>query len=216
MESALRSNGLRLVQFSLPRGDIARGERGFANDPRRTDEFRQSVEWTLDTVDRLGCDYVICPAENALTDLPASIQWGTLKENLQRAGERARLRGVTILVEPLNTFDHPGILVSTMNQAIEQIQEVNEDNVRVLCDVYHMQRTEGNLTDTILKNLEFIRYVQIADSPGRHEPGTGEINYRFVLDALADAGFNGWVGLEYVPLTDTTASLIWLHQYVGG
>ena len=103
-----------------------------------------------------------------------------------------------------------------MNQAIELIHEVNEDNVRVLCDVYHMQRTEGNLTDTIVKNLEFIRHVQIADSPGRHEPGTGEINYRFVLDALADAGFNGWVGLEYVPLTDTTASLIWLHQYVGG
>ncbi len=213
VEEALRSNGLRLVQFSLSRGDVARGERGLANDPRRRGEFREGLEWTLDTVSKLGCERISCPVGNVLADISASVQWGTLTESLQYAGERAREHGMTVLVEPLNTFDHPGILVATMMQAIQLIHEVKDENVRIMCDVYHMQRAEGNLTHTILENLRLIEHVQIADSPFRHEPGTGEINYRFVLDALADARFNGWVALEYQPLRGTTASLEWLREY---
>src|SRR5262245_23231701 len=144
VEEALQASGLRLVQFSLPRGNVALGERGLANDPRRRDECREGLAWTLDPGGRLGCDCVSFTFGKVLTDVSQAFQLGTLAESLQFAAERAVAYGATILVEPLNTFDHPGILVTTMTEAARLIGEVDHENVRILCDVYHMQRAEGN------------------------------------------------------------------------
>jgi hydroxypyruvate isomerase len=215
VDSALRASGVRLVQFSMPRGDIARGERGVANDPRRVNEFRQGVEWTLDTVTRFECTRVSCPIGNILSDIALSTQWGTVAENLHHACERAASAGVTLLIEPLNVFDHPGTLLTTVAQARSVIAAVAHSHLRIMCDVYHMQRTEGNLTHTILEHFAFIDHVQIADSPGRHQPGTGEINYAFVLQTLVDAQFSGWCGLEYQPLGSTRESLTWMWRDAG-
>lgn len=215
VDSALRTNGVHLVQFSMPRGDIARGERGVANDPRRVNEFHQGVEWTLDTVARFGCTRVSCPIGNTLSDIPLSTQWNTVAENLHHACERAASAGVTLLIEPLNVFDHPGTLLTTMAQARSVIAAVAHTRLRIMCDVYHMQRTEGNLTHAILEHLAFIDHVQIADSPGRHQPGTGEINYAFVLQTLVDAQFGGWCGLEYQPRGSTRESLTWMWRYAA-
>jgi hydroxypyruvate isomerase len=216
VDAALRSEGVSLVQFSLPRGNLGRGERGFANDPRRQQEFRDSLAWTLDVVGRLGCNRVTCPAGNCLADVALSLQWGTLADSLHYASDRAARMGVTILIEPLNRFDHPGVLLNTMAEARKLIAHVKHENLRILCDVYHMQRAEGNLTQTILEHLPLIDHVQIADSPGRHQPGTGEINYRFILRELVEARFDGWVALEYQPLGSTVDSLAWLSEYVTG
>jgi hydroxypyruvate isomerase len=136
-------------------------------------------------------------------------------ENLHYACERAASAGVTLLIEPLNVFDHPGTLLTTMAQARSMIAKVAHPRLRIMCDVYHMQRTEGNLTHAILEHLAFIDHVQIADSPGRHQPGTGEINYAFVLQTLADAQFAGWCGLEYQPRGSTRESLTWMWQYAA-
>jgi hydroxypyruvate isomerase len=214
-DSALRTSGVHLVQFSMPRGDIARGDRGVANDPRRIKEFHQSVEWTLDTVARFGCTRVSCPIGNILSDIPLSTQWSTVAENLHHACERAASAGVTLLIEPLNVFDHPGTLLTTMAQARSVVTAVAHTRLRIMYDVYHMQRTEGNLTHAILEHFAVIDHVQIADSPGRHQPGTGEINYAFVLQTLVDAQFSGWCGLEYQPRGSTRESLEWMWRYAG-
>jgi hydroxypyruvate isomerase len=137
----------------------------------------------------------------------------TVVENLRYAAEQGAAAGVRILVEPLNHFDVPGFLLTTMGQAVRLLDEVKHDNVRILCDVYHMQRMEGNLTETILTNLGRIDHFEIADSPGRHQPGTGEIHYPFLLKAIDQAGYNGWVCPEYRPLGGTESSLSWLREW---
>ncbi|MBW1995674.1 MAG: TIM barrel protein, partial [Deltaproteobacteria bacterium] len=117
-----------------------------------------------------------------------------------------------LLIEPINTFDIPGFLLSTTRQGIELIKEVKADNLKIQYDVYHMQKMEGNLVSTIEANLERIGHIQIADNPGRHQPGTGEINYRFVLEAIDKMGYEGYIGLEYIPEPDTKASLSWIES----
>jgi hydroxypyruvate isomerase len=138
--------------------------------------------------------------------VPLEAQRASLAENLRYAAEQAASAGARILVEPLNPLDVPGFLLPTMAAAVRLLNEVGHENLRILCDVYHLQRVGGNLTETILANLGRIEHFEIADCPGRHQPGTGEIDYRFVLDAIDRAGFDGWVCPEYLPLGGTEYS----------
>lgn len=210
---ALRDNGLHLIQFGLPRGNIERGDRGVGNDPDRRAEFREGLAWAVDFALAVGCPLLTCPVGNALANVPLSHQWDTLAENLKYAGDSVREGDLTILVEPLNPYDHPGSLMTTMRQAYDLIQRVDTPNVRIMCDIYHMQRVEGNLVSTLSLMHDGIGHVQIADSPDRHEPGTGEIRYTYVLRKLVEVHYNGWIGLEYEPSgVDTLRSLAWLAQ----
>lgn len=213
IRAALARNGLGQVQFNLPWGDHAAGEIGIANNPGRRAEFRDGVSRGLEVADQLGCPRLLCHVGIALPDVPLEAQRASVAENLRYATEQAVRAGVRILVEPLNPLDVPGFLLPTMAAAVRLLDEVGHENLRILCDVYHLQRTGGNLTETILANLGRIEHFEIADCPGRHQPGTGEINYRFVLDAIDRAGFDGWVCLEYVPLGPTEASLGWLRDW---
>lgn len=215
VKTALRSADLSLAQFSFPRGDVLKGERGLANDPRRRQEFRDSVAWTLDAATQFDCKLLTCPIGNAVNDISLSRQWGTVSENLYYATECAACMDIIVLIEPLNPFDHPGILLTTMAEAHALIAEIGHENLRIMCDIYHLQRSEGNLTKTILQHLPLIEHVQVADSPGRNQPGTGEINYSFIFHSLVKAGFSGWVALEYQPLGTTSESLTWLHEYTS-
>lgn len=210
---ALTRNGLQIVQFNLPWADSTGRQRGIANDPRRKPEFREGVPRALEIANLLRCPRVHCLVGIKLPDVPIDTQWMTVVENLRHAAEQGAAAGVRILVEPLNHFDVPGFLLTTMAQAVRLLDEVKHDNVRILCDVYHMQRMEGNLTETIVTNLGQIEHFEIADSPGRHQPGTGEIHYPFLLKAIDQAGYNGWVCLEYRPLGSTESSLSWLREW---
>jgi hydroxypyruvate isomerase len=213
IRDALTRNGLEQILFNLPPGDWARGERGIANDPRRVAEFRAGVARALEIATTLGVGRLNCLAGLTLPDVPLEIQWATLRENLSYAAEQAQIAGVRQVVEPLNPFDAPGFILSTPSRGFAVLEEVSHPNLSLEYDVYHAQRTEGNLVATIRSQIARIGHVQIADSPDRHQPGTGEINYPYVLQALDDAGYDGWVSLEYHPLGSTEHSLGWLRDW---
>jgi hydroxypyruvate isomerase len=208
----LRRNQLQQVLFNLPAGDFAAGDRGMANDPRRVDEFRAGVDEALRIAGELGAARLNCLAGVRLADVPDEAQLATLAENLRFAADAAAAAGVLQVVEPLNAYDAPGYFLPTPEAGFALVRRVDHPNLKLQYDVYHAQRMSGNLTATIAQHIDDIGHVQIADSPARHEPGTGEIAYPFVFRALDDAGYDGWVSLEYRPRRDTESSLSWLRD----
>lgn len=213
IRGALSRNGLTQVLFNVPAGDFAAGERGFANDPSRTAQFREGVAQALEIAAALNCERLNCLVGLTLPDVPVDVQWATAAENLAYAAEQAEKAGVRQLVEPLNRVDSPGFLVGTTHEGLALIDQADHANLRLQYDVYHAQRVEGNLTATLREQLGRIGHVQIADSPARNQPGTGEINYPFVLEALDEMGYDGWVSLEYRPLGKTEDTLGWLREW---
>ena len=206
----LRRNELEQVLFNLPAGNFATGDRGMANDPTRTEEFRAGVEEALKIANELRCGRLNCLAGLWLSDVPEATQTETLVENLRFAADAARSAGVLQVVEPLNAFDAPGYFLPTPEAGFAIVERTDHPNLLLQYDVYHSQRMSGNLAATITAHIAQIGHVQIADSPARNEPGTGEINYPFVLRTLDDAGYDGWVSLEYRPRDTTESSLAWL------
>jgi len=213
MRAALDRHGLTQVLFNLPAGDFAAGERGFANDPTRTGEFRDGVQRALEIAATLSVQQLNCLIGLALQKVPIEQQWETVAENLRFAAEEGAKVGVRQLVEPLNAIDAPGFLLTTTRQALDLLEQIGHDNLFVQYDVYHAQRMEGNITATIRDHLDRIGHIQIADSPARNEPGTGEINFPFVLRAIDEAGYTGHVSLEYRPSGSTEDSLAWLREW---
>lgn len=209
----LRQNDLELVLFNLPVGDFAAGDRGMANDPARVDEFRAGVATALEVAQVLGPGRLNCLSGLRLRDVPDETQMATLVDNLRYAAAAAADAGIHQVVEPLNPYDAPGFILPTPETGFNLINQVNHPNCSLQYDVYHAQRTSGNLAATIAAHAGQIGHVQIADSPDRHEPGTGEINYPFVLQTLDEAGYDGWVSLEYRPRESTASSLRWLTEW---
>ena len=211
---ALRTNGLTQVLHNFPAGDWAAGERGIACLPERREEFRAGVEQALDYASALGCRQLNCLAGIRPQDLAEAEANATFIENLRYAAERARSAGITLLIEPINTRDIPGFFLCHTRQALAVIAAVGMDNLRLQYDIYHMQIMEGDLARSIETNLARIGHLQLADNPGRHEPGSGEINYPFLFDRLDELGYDGWFGCEYKPATTTEAGLAWLRPYL--
>jgi hydroxypyruvate isomerase len=137
----------------------------------------------------------------------------TFVDNLRYAADRLEAAGITLVMEMINTRDIPGFYLNNTAQALELRAAVGSANLQLQYDIYHMQIMEGDLARTLEDNLAVIRHVQLADNPGRHEPGTGEINYRFLFEHLDRIGYAGWVGCEYKPLTTTEAGLGWLKTH---
>ncbi|CAN7556709.1 hydroxypyruvate isomerase [Duganella sp. LjRoot269] len=205
----LKANKLELVLHNLPAGNWEAGERGIACHPDRVQEFRDGV-WTAIAyakelgVKQLNCLVGIVPAGVTRQDAQS-----VLVENLKFAADALKDEGIRLLVEPINTFDIPGFFLTNTAQAAALIEATGSHNLFIQYDIYHMQRMEGELTNTIKKHLPLIRHVQLADNPGRNEPGTGEIGYRYLFDQLSVAGYDGWIGCEYKPRTTTEAGLGW-------
>lgn len=213
LAAALQKNGLELVLFNLPAGAWAAGERGIAAHPDRIDEFRAGVAQALELARRLDVSRLNCLAGTRDQAFSLEEQQQTLRENLRYAAEALAAAGRTLLVEPLNRYDVPGFLLHSSREAFALQDYLDAPNLKVQYDIYHMQRGEGELANTLAVNLDRIGHIQIADTPGRHEPGTGEINYRFLLPHLDRIGYTGWVGLEYIPAGDTSAGLGWLAAF---
>ncbi len=213
IRARLDDNDLEQVLFNLPAGNFAAGERGLANDPARVEEFRDGVGRALEIADRLSCPMLNCLIGLQLPGVPIEQQWATVETNLAYAAEQAQAAGVRQVVEPLNPFDAPGFLLVSPDQGFDLVERIGHPNLSVQYDLYHSQRTAGNLTATIQDRIDRIGHVQIADSPARNQPGTGEINYPFVLAVLDAAGYAGWVSLEYKPLGSTEESLAWLREW---
>jgi hydroxypyruvate isomerase len=203
--------GLVMVLHNLPAGDWAAGDRGIACQPERSAEFRTGVDRAIDYAQVLGVSQLNCLAGIAPAGMPPTLAHDTLVANVAFAAAALKRHGLRLLIEPVNTFDVPGFIVHRTQQAIDLIDECGADNAFVQFDVYHAQRMEGELAATLQTHLARIGHVQIADNPGRHEPGTGEINYPFLFKHLDRIGYAGWVGCEYVPANGTEAGLGWLQ-----
>jgi hydroxypyruvate isomerase len=213
LRERLGRHGLVQVLHNLPAGDWAAGDRGIGAVPGREGEFQDGVGRAIDYATALGCRQVNClagvPPEGAD---PERVR-RTLVENLRFAAPRLAEAGIRLLLEPVNTRDIPGFFVNRSAQAMAIIEEVGSDNLHLQYDFYHAQVMEGDLVPTFKRLKDKIAHVQIADNPGRNEPGTGEINYPFVFDALDAAGYAGWVGCEYKPKGRTSDGLAWFAPY---
>ncbi len=208
----LKANNLVQVLFNLPPGDWAAGERGIAALADRTDEFRAGVEQALGYALALGCGKVHCLAGIAAGTKARE----TYVANLRHAARAFAEHGIDVLIEPINTRDIPGYFLTGTQQALDVIAEVGAANVRLQYDCYHMQIMQGDLSPTIERLLPSIGHIQVADTPGRNEPGTGEINYPFLFAHLDRIGYGGWVGCEYRPLAATQDGLKWLAPHMSG
>lgn len=212
-EIAARLTEHRLTQvlFNLPPGDWEAGERGIACLPDRVDEFRAGVAHGIDYARRLGCRQLNCLAGLAPGDADAAELRRTLIANLRYAAAEMDRAGIRLLLEPINSrIDMPGFFVDTPRKGLALIAESGVDNLFMQYDVYHAQIMEGDLARTIAAELPRIAHFQIADNPGRHEPGSGEINYPFLFDLIDRLGYQGWIGCEYRPLAGTEAGLGWM------
>jgi hydroxypyruvate isomerase len=205
--------GLTQVLHNLPAGDWAAGERGIACLPDRTGEFQDGVGRAIEYATALGCKQVNCLAGKAPAGVDPDTLLRSLIDNLRFAAAALQASGIRLLLEAINTLDMPGFYVSRTGQALSIIDAVGADNLRYQYDIYHMQRMEGDLANTIRKHLARIGHLQLADNPGRHEPGTGEINYPFLFRFLDEIGYEGWIGCEYVPAAGTEQGLGWLAPY---
>lgn len=206
----LDDNGLEMVLFNLPFGDFARGERGLACLPHRKHEFRDGVRHALEYADALNCKRINALAGIAPEGVTVSALWDTLAGNLAYAAEALAKENITLVVEPINSFDMPGFLLNTSGDGLRALAAGGHPNIKLQYDIYHMQRMEGELANSLRRLMPVIGHMQLADNPGRHEPGTGEINYGFVLKLIEQLGYQGWIGCEYMPSTTTEESLGWL------
>lgn len=211
----LARHGLIQALHNLPAGDWAKGERGIACIPGREGEFRDGVGLAISYATALGCRQLNCLVGLAPKDAEPGLVRATLVGNLRHAARELDNAGLRLLLEPVNTYDIPGFYLSRTDQTLTLIDEIGEPNLWLQYDVYHMQRSEGELAATMAKHLHRIAHVQIADNPGRNEPGTGEINYDFLFRRLDELGYKGWVGCEYRPRTATLEGLGWLARAVA-
>jgi hydroxypyruvate isomerase len=214
VERAVADTGLEVALFNFDAGDIAAGDRGLLSDPARQERFRENVPVALALASRIGCTRLNALVGVRRPEIELAAQLQLARENVAWAAVQARAQGASIMIEAVNSYENGPYLLDTTAKAIGFLDAVGADNVALQYDVYHMQRMEGNLADTIVRLLPRIGHVQIADPPGRGEPGTGEINYRFILELLERSGYGGWVGLEYNPTTARTEeSLGWMKEF---
>ncbi len=216
LAETLAQNNLTQVLHNLPAGNWAAGERGIACHPQRTAEFEEGVALAIDYATALGCQQVNCLAGIRPAQLDPSDARATFIRNLQFAAPKFKAAGIKLLIEPINTRDIPGFFLNYSKQAIDIIQAVGSDNLFLQYDLYHMQIMEGDLARGIETNLALIPHLQIADNPGRHEPGSGEINYPFLFGHIDRIGYTGWIGCEYKPATTTEAGLGWMTSAPQG
>jgi hydroxypyruvate isomerase len=213
IERAVAQTGLGVALFNFDAGDMAAGDRGLLSDPSRHRHFRDNVPVALELAGRVACTRLNALVGVRLPELELEAQLDLARHNVAWAADQARAQGASVMIEAVNTFENGPYLLDTTAKAVNFVESIGADNVKLQYDVYHMQRMEGNLADTISQVLPRIGHVQIADPPARTEPGTGEINYGYILDLLERSGYGGWVGLEYNPSTPTTEeSLGWIKE----
>ena len=208
--AAKEAAGVAVVLFNVDAGDMPMGDRGFPSDPSRTEWWRERFDAALALAARLRCPRLNVLAGNIIEGMAREAQMDCLIENLRWAMPRAESVGVTLMLEALNRFEHSRYLFTHTDEVLAVLERTGSATVKFQYDVYHMQRMEGNVVATLRRCIDSIGHIQIADSPDRHEPGTGEISFAYVLSEIERLGYQGYVGLEYNPTGSTEESLAWL------
>lgn len=207
------ASGLELVMFNMPPGNLDDGEYGLAALPGREREFRESVTHALNFAKTLNCQILHMLAGIVPPNHDREKYYATYLSNLSWAAEECNKSDVIVLVEPINTVERPGYLISTTSEARRAIQRVGFSNVAMQFDFHNVQLMEGNLTDTLGINLEYIRHMQIAGVPNRTPPDQGEMNYHYLFDLVDELGYEGWLGCEFQTGQSTKEALAWARDY---
>jgi hydroxypyruvate isomerase len=215
VRALLDRHRLELVLFNAPPGDVARGERGLAGLPGREPEFRASLERVREYAEATGCRRVHVMAGMRVAGVEEAAQFACFEANIAEGAARLASLGVELLLEPINTrVDVPGYLLGSTDRAVEILRRLARPNLGLQFDFYHQQIIAGDLARRFDALLPLIRHVQLADNPGRHEPGTGEINYAWLLRHVAGSPYAGWVGCEYGPSVPGAATLAWARPWL--
>lgn len=209
----LDDQSLPQVLFNLPAGRWDQGERGLACLPDRQTEFQEGVHIAMEYANTLGNELMHCMAGIRPEGLSYTKALDTYLTNLAYATDIAAQHNRAICIEPINPYDMPGYFLQQSEQAVEIINELNRTNLKLQYDIYHAQRVEGHISHTLERFLTYIGHIQIANSPGRHEPHLGEINYDFIFHLVDHLGYAGWIGCEYLPAATTAEGLSWLRRY---
>jgi hydroxypyruvate isomerase len=209
-----RDAGVEVVLHNLPGGDAAKGDRGIACQPARVAEFREGVERAIEYAKAAGCPRLNALAGVAPADAAPELLFETLAQNLRYAAGKLAAANLELLTEPANRRTIPGFFLCGSRQGIEVIDAAGAPNLKLQYDIFHMQIVEGDLARTLERLLPRIGHMQLADVPERHEPGTGEINFDFLLAHIDRLGYQGWMGCEYIPKGDTVAGLTWAKRYL--
>jgi hydroxypyruvate isomerase len=212
IKQKLTQHNLKLVLHNLPAGDWDAGERGIACLPDRVAEFQDGVAKAIEYAKALDVQQLNCLAGKIPVGADAELLKKTFISNLRYAAAELKNANIKLLIEPINTFDIPGFYLSKTQQALDILNEVGSDNLFIQYDIYHAQRMEGELCKTIESNLSKFAHIQLADNPGRNEPGTGEINYPHLFQFIDSIGYQGWIGCEYKPASNTEAGLGWFKN----
>jgi hydroxypyruvate isomerase len=208
----LERHALTLVNFNLPPGDWAAGERGMAALAGREAEFRASVERALVYARATGVGRMHVMA--GLVDPGNAEAAQVYRRNLRHAA--TRLAGIDVLIEPLNRRDMPGYFLDDFNRAAALIEELGLPNLKLQFDIYHRQILHGDVVTGLRAMSGIIGHVQIASVPSRHEPDSEELSFPFLCDELDRIAYGGHVGCEYRPRADTVAGLAWFVPYAKG
>jgi hydroxypyruvate isomerase len=209
--------GLTIVLFNQDVPVWDSGNRGYLVDPARRAEFRQKLDETLEVAQKIKAQKVMLPAGVELPGMPRAEQRACMVENLGYAGRLGAQAGVLFTTEVLNPIDNPGYFLTTSKEALEIVKEVNHPRVKMQFDTYHIQLMEGDEDQEVLErilqeNMPYIGHIQFADVPGRHEPGSGKLNFSRLLSLIEKAGYQGHIGLEYIPQAQGAAALDWVRK----
>ncbi|KZZ57776.1 hydroxypyruvate isomerase [Oleiphilus sp. HI0125] len=212
--SRLQDNNLEQVLFNLPPGDWSKGERGIACLPDRKDEFRRGIDQAIHYAEQLNVKQLNCLSGLKPNDLSEEEAESCWLENIHYAASALESAGIKLLVEAINSkVDMPGFYLDTLEKSQSLIDQVQHTNVYFQFDLYHMQIMHGDLERSLKSIWPHIQHVQFADSPGRHEPGTGDIDFEKAFNFLDQNEYTGFVSAEYLPKTDTVSSLAWLRSF---
>jgi hydroxypyruvate isomerase len=209
----LQRHGLQYLNFLAAPGDWDSGERGFACDPGRVEEFRAEFERAVAWAQALKVGRLHAPAGRVPPGCDGDRALHTLRSNLRWAAERAASEGLDVMIEPVNRHDLPGFAIHTVAQALELLHDIDQPNLGLIFDVYHVGREEGDVTARLREALPWVMHVQVGSPPDRHEPGCGEIDVCWLIGELDRLGYGGWVGCEYRPSRGTALSLDWARGY---
>jgi hydroxypyruvate isomerase len=217
VEGAIKEADLSVALFNFYAGDMPAGDRGLVSDPERQDQFRENVPVALELARSLQCGRLNVLVGHEGPGMSREERLNLARKNVAWAADQAAEQGVGVVVEAVNTFENGPYLLYTTQDAVEFVESVGRENVKLQHDFYHMQRMEGNLSVTLRRHIGGIGHVQVADSPGRGEPGTGEIHYPYLFGVLEELGYEGYVGLEYNPTTERTEeSFAWIPEGLRG
>jgi hydroxypyruvate isomerase len=214
LRARLTEHGLTQALFNGPPGNWEAGERGLASLPGREAEFRKSVETALEYARVLGNERVHLMAGLIRADAERARHRATYVRNLAYAAGAAATAGITVVIEPINTRDIPGLFLNRQDEAHAVCAEVGAANLKVQMDFYHCQIVEGDLAMKLRQYIRGVGHIQIAGVPERHEPDLGEINYPYLFRLMDELGYAGWVGCEYRPRAGTSAGLGWLRPFL--